>query len=141
MTSNGGGQEGRAGAKTVAAIDVGSNSLRLVIAEVLADGRIEVLERLQRAVRLGRDTFVRGRLSGQSMRAALGVLRDYGKMLRLYQAISALFSTPESFDPHGNGTAISWSKTAPLNQFASRPASRLSNRNSQWPFRLIHCSL
>ncbi len=85
MASDGSGHEGRAGAKTVAAIDVGSNSLRLVVAEVLADGRIEVLERLQRAVRLGRDTFVRGRLSGQSMRAALGVLRDYAKLLQLYQ--------------------------------------------------------
>lgn len=71
-------------AKTVAVIDVGSNSLRMVIAEVLADGRIEVLEQLRRAVRLGQDTFVRGRLGGQSMRAALSVLRDYRQMLRLY---------------------------------------------------------
>lgn len=72
-------------AKTVAAIDVGSNSLRMAIAEVLPDGRIEVLERLQRAVRLGRDTFVRGRLGRQSMRAAVAVLRDYRQMLRLYR--------------------------------------------------------
>ena len=40
-------------AKTVAAIDLGANSLRMAIAEVLPDGRIEVLEQLQRAVRLG----------------------------------------------------------------------------------------
>jgi exopolyphosphatase/guanosine-5'-triphosphate,3'-diphosphate pyrophosphatase len=77
-------QEGPAKGKTVAAVDIGSNSLRMVIAEVLPDGRIEVLERLQRAVHLGRDTFVRGRLGGQSIRAALAVLRDYHKMLRLY---------------------------------------------------------
>ncbi len=57
--------------KTVAAIDVGANSLRMVIAEVADDGRIEVLERLQRAVRLGQDTFRRGRLGGESMRSAL----------------------------------------------------------------------
>jgi exopolyphosphatase/guanosine-5'-triphosphate,3'-diphosphate pyrophosphatase len=68
----------------VAAVDIGSNSLRMVIAEVQLDGRIEVLERFQRAVRLGRDTFVRGRLGGQTMRAALAVLRDYLKTLRLY---------------------------------------------------------
>ena len=84
MKPNDGLQEGAATAKTVAAIDVGSNSLRMVIAEVLPDGRIEILEQLRRAVRLGRDTFVRGRLGGQSMRAALAVLRDYQKMLRLY---------------------------------------------------------
>ena len=39
--------------KTVAAIDVGSNALRMVIAQVDPDGHIEVIERLQRAVRLG----------------------------------------------------------------------------------------
>ncbi len=71
-------------AKTVAAIDLGSNSLRMVIAEVLADGRIEMLERLQRAVRLGQDTFRRGRLGAQSMRAAVDVLRDYKQLLKLY---------------------------------------------------------
>jgi exopolyphosphatase/guanosine-5'-triphosphate,3'-diphosphate pyrophosphatase len=73
-----------ANASTIAAIDMGSNSLRMVIAEVLPDGRIEVLERLQRAVRLGHDTFRRGRLSSNSMRAAVAVLRDYRQMLRLY---------------------------------------------------------
>ena len=72
-------------AKTVAAIDVGANSLRMVIAEVLSDGRIEVLERLQRAVRLGQDTFRRGRLGGESMRSALLVLRDYRQLLDLYK--------------------------------------------------------
>lgn len=72
-------------AKTVAAIDVGANALRMVIAEVFSDGRIEVLERLQRAIRLGQDTFRRGRLGGESMRAAIQVLRDYRQLLDLYR--------------------------------------------------------
>ncbi len=71
-------------AKTVAAIDVGSNSLRMAIAEVLPDGQIEVLERLQRAVRLGQDTFRRGRLGGETLRAAIAVLRDFKHLLDLY---------------------------------------------------------
>ncbi len=78
--------EAGATAKTVAAIDVGSNALRLVVAQVLPDGRIEVLEQLQRAVRLGQDAFRRGRLGGQAMRAALAVLRDYKQLLDLYRA-------------------------------------------------------
>lgn len=72
------------GTKAVAAIDIGSNALRMAIAEVLEGGRIEVLERLQRAVRLGQDTFRRGRLGAQSMRAALAVLKDFRQVLRLY---------------------------------------------------------
>ena len=57
----------------------------MVIAEVLPDGQIEVLERLQRAVRLGQDTFRRGRLGGQRMRAAMAILRDFRQRLDLYK--------------------------------------------------------
>ncbi len=74
-----------AAAKPVGAIDVGANALRMVIAEVFPDGRIEMLEQLHRAVRLGQDTFRRGRLGGQSMRAAVAVLRDYRQLLDLYK--------------------------------------------------------
>ena len=70
--------------RTVAAIDIGSNSVRMAVAEVLPDGRLEVIEQLQRAVRLGQDTFRRGRLRGQTMRAAVSILRDYRKLLEFY---------------------------------------------------------
>jgi len=72
-------------AKTVAAIDVGANALRMVVAEVLPDGRFEVLERLQRAARLGQDTFRRGRLGAASMRAGVAILRDFQQLLKLYR--------------------------------------------------------
>jgi exopolyphosphatase/guanosine-5'-triphosphate,3'-diphosphate pyrophosphatase len=76
---------GKVTAKPVGAIDVGANALRMVIAEVFSDGRIEALEQLHRAVRLGQDTFRRGRLGGQSMHAAVAVLRDYRQLLDLYK--------------------------------------------------------
>ncbi len=73
------------GAKTVAAIDVGANAVRMVIAEVLPDGHIAVIERLQRSVRLGQDAFRRGRLGAASMRVALAILRDFHELLKLYK--------------------------------------------------------
>ena len=73
------------GARTVAAIDVGANAVRMVIAEVLPDGQIEVIERLQRATRLGQDAFRRGRLGAASMRVALAILRDFHEVLKLYK--------------------------------------------------------
>jgi len=85
MDASGKAPESEAAAKTAAAIDVGSNALRMVIAEVSPDGRIEIVERLQRAVRLGQDTFRRGRLGGQAMRAAIAVFRDYKQLLDLYR--------------------------------------------------------
>ena len=72
-------------ATTVAAIDIGSNAVRMAIAEVLPNGDVNTLERLHRAVRLGQDTFCRGRLGNRSMGAAIGILRDYCKILDTYR--------------------------------------------------------
>ncbi len=57
----------------------------MVIADVLPDGEIEVIERLQRATRLGQDAFRRGRLGAASMRVALAILRDFHELLKLYK--------------------------------------------------------
>lgn len=65
-------------------IDVGSNSVRLVIAQDVGDGDIEVLERLHRPARLGQDTFVHGRLGQEAMNATAAILRDYRRMLDTY---------------------------------------------------------
>ena len=61
----------------------------MVIAEVLPDGQIEVIERLQRATRLGQDAFRRGRLGAASMRVALAILRDFHELLKLYKVEQA----------------------------------------------------
>ncbi|MFW5839268.1 MAG: HD domain-containing protein [Planctomycetota bacterium] len=68
----------------VAVIDIGSNSIRMAIAQVFADGQLEVLERVYRAVRLGQDTFVAGRLAGQTMAAVIAILRDYRSVIDTY---------------------------------------------------------
>jgi len=75
----------KAGPRIVAAIDIGSNSVRMVVAQVLPDGQIEILERMRRAVRLGQDTFLRERLSQRTMAVATGILRDYRRVLDSYQ--------------------------------------------------------
>jgi exopolyphosphatase/guanosine-5'-triphosphate,3'-diphosphate pyrophosphatase len=74
------------GVRTFGAIDIGSNSIRMAIAQAMPDGRIDVLERLQRGVHLGQDTFHGGRIKGLTMRAAVLILRDFKKVLKLYNA-------------------------------------------------------
>jgi len=68
----------------VGAIDIGSNALRMSIAEVDAKGRTEVIEKLRREVRLGQDSFRRGRITRRTMRAAVAVLRDYRRRMDFY---------------------------------------------------------
>jgi len=65
-------------------IDIGSNAIRMEIAQVLPSGTLEILERLSRAVRLGQDVFRTGRLRAETMRTALAILRDYRYVLNTY---------------------------------------------------------
>ncbi len=70
---------------TLGVIDIGTNSIRLNIAELQGDGTTAILERARRPVRLGRDTFVRGQISRSTMNAAIAILRDYKNILETYR--------------------------------------------------------
>ena len=84
MANANGTRDGAGVPEILAVIDIGSNSIRMMIAQVLPDGGIEVLERLRRAVRLGQDTFRTGRLRAETMRTAIGILRDYRYIMSTY---------------------------------------------------------
>ncbi len=77
-------RETTSAAQIVAAIDIGATSVRMVIAQVTDDGKIEVLEKFVRAMRMGQDTFRRGRLRAQAVRAGIGILRDYRRVVDQY---------------------------------------------------------
>jgi exopolyphosphatase/guanosine-5'-triphosphate,3'-diphosphate pyrophosphatase len=71
--------------QSLAAIDIGSNSVRMTIGQLLPDGQIEVLEKAQRPVRLGQDTFRYSVLEPETMRAAVSILREFKQRLDQYQ--------------------------------------------------------
>src|SRR5215469_11762952 len=58
----------------LAAIDVGSNSLHMIIADVTREGHLEVVDRVKEMVRLGRRSFTTGRLTEESMDLAIRAL-------------------------------------------------------------------
>jgi exopolyphosphatase/guanosine-5'-triphosphate,3'-diphosphate pyrophosphatase len=64
----------------VAIIDVGSNSTRLLVADV--DGGVEVLERQSRVTRLGRGVDLSGQLSDEAIEAACEAIVDYVRICR-----------------------------------------------------------
>jgi exopolyphosphatase/guanosine-5'-triphosphate,3'-diphosphate pyrophosphatase len=61
----------------IAAVDVGSNSIHMVVAQVEADGRFRVLDRAKDMVRLGRRTLNKGRLSPQAIDAGVRTLAAF----------------------------------------------------------------
>ncbi len=70
--------------KILAAIDIGTNSIRCTIAESYSDGRMEILEQLARGVWFGKETFQRRGLSAQSMRAGIEILKRFQKIFNQY---------------------------------------------------------
>jgi exopolyphosphatase/guanosine-5'-triphosphate,3'-diphosphate pyrophosphatase len=64
-----------ASAQRVAVIDVGSNSTRLLIADV--DGGVAVTERQSRVTRLGRGVDLSGQLADEAIEAACTAIGDY----------------------------------------------------------------
>ena len=61
----------------IAAIDVGSNSIHMVVAQVESDGRFQVLDRAKEMVRLGQRTLTSGRLSAEAMSAGVRTLAAF----------------------------------------------------------------
>ena len=70
---------------TIAAIDIGANMIRMTIAQVEPDSSYEILEQLNRGIRLGQDTFCSNRISADSMRGAVAIFRDFKRLIDHYQ--------------------------------------------------------
>ncbi|HWA54804.1 MAG TPA: Ppx/GppA phosphatase family protein [Solirubrobacterales bacterium] len=70
-----------AGSHKVAVVDIGSNSTRLLIAEV-TEGRVTEVERQSRVTRLGRGVDLSGQLSAEAIEAACEAIADYVAICR-----------------------------------------------------------
>ena len=69
----------------LAAIDVGSNAMRLAVAEVNDEGRIHVIHTDREAVRLGADVFARREISDSRLVAAMEAFLRFRKVIRNYK--------------------------------------------------------
>jgi len=67
----------------LAAIDLGTNSVHMVVANVTPDGRIEVIDRVKEMVRLGQRAFTTGKLSHETMELASRTLKTFGRLARV----------------------------------------------------------
>lgn len=72
----------------LAAIDVGSNAMRMLVSRLEAGGKLETLENLRLPVRLGEDAFSSGQFSERTMQMAVDAF------LRFHQ-VSGLFGVSQ----------------------------------------------
>jgi exopolyphosphatase / guanosine-5'-triphosphate,3'-diphosphate pyrophosphatase len=65
----------------LAAVDVGSNAIRLVVATIDADRHINVLENVREPVRLGVDVFTKGLISEQTLERASEAFQSFKRSI------------------------------------------------------------
>jgi len=90
----------------IAVADLGTNSTRLLVAEVSADGRLTQLERHTEVTRLGEGVDASGRLSPEAMRRvydALGRYREIADAAKVERRIAVATSAVRDAD---NGSAL-----------------------------------
>lgn len=67
--------------ETIAAIDIGSNAIRLVIGELDDHGDIRILKKVREPVRLGKDVFAGGTISAKTREKALASFHKFKEIL------------------------------------------------------------
>jgi len=70
--------------RLVAVLDMGASAIRLVIAEVVSNGSVRVIEEASRGILLGRDTFSSGAIRSQTVDAAVATLEGFRSIIEGY---------------------------------------------------------
>jgi exopolyphosphatase/guanosine-5'-triphosphate,3'-diphosphate pyrophosphatase len=87
----------------LAAIDLGSNSVHMVIVEVSASGAFQVKGREKQMVRLGASTLTRGRLTAEAMKRGLAALREYRRLADTHRVDKVIAVATSAIREAGNG--------------------------------------
>ena len=69
-------------ATALAAIDVGSNAIRLVIGELDRYGEVHVVKKVREPVRLGKDVFASGEISAKTRERAVESFVKFKEMMK-----------------------------------------------------------
>ena len=72
---------------TLAAIDVGSNAMRLAIGFMDHNRKLHVVEDLREAVRLGQDVFTKGSISKATTQKSIDALRHFKDVIEQHQVV------------------------------------------------------
>jgi len=118
----------------IAAIDVGSNAIRLAIASVDAAGRYQIVHNAREPVRLGHDVFSTGRISDATMKAAMGAFRRFRAQLNKYSVTRLKTVATSAMREAENGEAFA-------DQVAKRHRIGISIIAPEEEARLVHLAV
>ncbi|MBI5806104.1 hypothetical protein HZA73_08670 [candidate division TA06 bacterium] len=90
----------------IAAIDIGSNAIRMAVAEVSAAGLPQNLKHYREPVRLGTDVFTAGRVGRETIEAALAALKKYQVIINSMAAQPVRAVATEALRRAGNCSEV-----------------------------------
>jgi exopolyphosphatase / guanosine-5'-triphosphate,3'-diphosphate pyrophosphatase len=90
----------------VGAVDVGSNAIRLLVAEFSSQSIFKVLQSERMPVRLGHDVFLTGRLTQHAMNASLTALTKYHELIKRWDVAHYRAVTTSAVRESKNGDAF-----------------------------------
>ncbi|MBR9647794.1 exopolyphosphatase [Clostridium tyrobutyricum] len=71
--------------QTAASIDVGSNYLRMMIADINNNSDISILDDIIKPVKIGKDTFSHGRISVETIHETCNILKSFALLMKEYK--------------------------------------------------------
>ena len=71
--------------KLVSAIDVGSNTIRMIIAEIGENTGINIIDEVKKPIDIGKDTYNYGKISIETIKEACKILKNFKKLMLDYR--------------------------------------------------------
>lgn len=87
----------------IAAIDIGTNSIHMVIARATGDAGFEVVDREREVVQIGRGSFSSERLRADAIQRTVAALRRFTQLARRHQVDKILCTTTAAVREASNG--------------------------------------
>ncbi|MFZ3101379.1 MAG: Ppx/GppA phosphatase family protein [Desulfitobacteriaceae bacterium] len=82
--------------KTIGVIDIGSNSIRLVVVKILGHNSYEIIDEVKQSIRLGKDLTPDGKLNPVRMEKALDTLRFYKNLCEAWSTDKLIIVATEA---------------------------------------------
>jgi len=87
----------------IAAIDIGTNSIHMVIADAMGVGAFEVVDRERDVVQIGRGSFAKGRLRREAIQRSVDALARFAQLARRQQTDRILCTATAAVREAQNG--------------------------------------
>ncbi len=119
---------------TIAAIDVGSNAIRMVVGRLGNEGELETVENVRLPVRLGQDAFTIGQFSEKTIQMAVGAFLRFRKVAQAFDVAETRAVATSAVREAGNSDIL-------IDRIAQQTGFNLEIISGDEEARLIHLAV